>query len=475
MLASQDPLSLVALLVGRDNAIFMYIMVAVMIFNKRQEIARAWTELLTPKYNVVQFSGIITRRVGGGSAYSTFEDDMRAVVHYICKNLTPEQLNTMQTGEVLTGLNDDSTISTPPLPVNTAKGIKIAPDIEMLLYTKTKQATSEKRIIGPGGGEHHDHEEKEVSLLLRTKGSIELLTEFVKKAEKEHEAYLEQKSYRPRIVKPIPDDRRGGVALPLETTKTFDNLFFEGKEVLIQRLDSFKNKDKYIKMGLPHTLGLLFHGQPGTGKTSCIKAIAQYMKMSIILVPMNKIKSRSHLEELFLEKYVGGEKIPQDKRIYVFEEIDCNGWTDIIKPRSNGSGTTVTPVVNAQPQTIILGTGGKIKTEEDDEEKLSLGALLEMLDGIIELNGRIIIMTTNKPEALDPALRRPGRIDMELEFKRLRRQHIAAIYQRWFGRAMKEATMNRLPDYKWSQADIGQLLFKYENNAGGFIEELLRE
>lgn len=473
MLASQDPLSLVALLVGRDNAIFMYIMVAVMLFNKRQEIARAWTELLTPKYNVVQFSGIITRRVGGGAAYSTFEDDMRAVVHYICKNLTAEQLNTMQTGEVLTGLNDDSTISTPPLPVNTAKGIKIAPDIEMLLYTKSKTSTSEKRMIDRGS-EHQDHEEKEVSLLLRTKGSIELLTKFIKQAQKEYEVYLDQKSYKPRIVKPDPEERRGtGISVSLETTKTFENLFFEGKEALIQRLDSFKNKERYIRMGLPHTLGLLFYGQPGTGKTSCIKAIAQYMQMSIVLVPMNKIKTRTQLEDIFLEKYIGGEKIPQHKRIYVLEEVDCNGWAEVIKPRSTGSPVTNTVTV-AQPQTIILRDGNK-KDDDNEEEKLTLGALLEILDGIIETSGRIVIMTTNNPAALDPALRRPGRIDMELEFKKLRRQHIAAIYQRWFGRAMKEATMNRLVDYKWSQADIGQLLFKHENNASGFIEELLRE
>ncbi len=322
--------------------------------------------------------------------------------------------------------------------------------------------------------EHHEHEEKEVSLLLRTKGPIDQLTTFVKQAQKEYEMYLDQKSYKPRIVKPEPDDRRGGIALPLETTKTFDNLFFEGKEALIQRLDAFKNKERYIKMGLPHTLGLLFHGQPGTGKTSCIKAIARYMQMSIILVPMNKIKTRSQLEEIFLEKFIGGEKIPQHKRIYVFEEIDCNGWSEVIKSRTGAVPVTNTVTVS-QPQTIILRDGGVPKMKEEEEEKLTLGALLEILDGIIELSGRIVIMTTNNPQALDPALRRPGRIDMELEFKKLRRQHIAAIYQRWFGRAMKDATMNRLPDYKWSQADIGQLLFKHESNASGFVDELLRD
>ncbi len=478
MFTSQDPLSLVALLVGRDNAIFMYIMVAVMLFNKREEIKRAWTEFWTPKYNTVAFHGVLSRRVGGGAPYGNFEDDMRAIVHYICKNVGAEQLNSMETGEVLAGLNDDSTISTPPLPVNTAKGIKLTADIEVLLYTKTQHATRDKQMLNRES-ETHEHEEKQLTLVLRTKGATSLLTKFVADCQKAYNKYLDTKSFKLRIVKPVVGGRRiDGISVELETTKTFDNLFFEGKEALIQRLDAFNHKDKYIKMGLPHTLGLLFHGQPGTGKTSCIKAIANYMQMSLILVPMNKIKTRQQLEDIFLEKYVAGEKIPQHKRIYVLEEVDCNGWAEVIKPRKIGEPTVKDAAVPAtQAQAIIIRDGARRHDDDDDEddEKLTLGALLEMLDGIIETPGRIVIMTTNNPEALDPALRRPGRIDMELEFKRLRRHHIAAIYERWYGRAMKEATMQRLVDYKWSQADIGRLLFKHENNAGGFVDELLRD
>ncbi|EGZ25006.1 hypothetical protein PHYSODRAFT_384828, partial [Phytophthora sojae] len=48
------------------------------------------------------------------------------------------------------------------------------------------------------------------------------------------------------------------------------------------------------------------------------------------------------------------------------------------------------------------------------EDKLSLSGLLNVLDGVIDCPGRIVIMTTNHPEKLDPALVRPGRVNKKL-------------------------------------------------------------
>jgi chaperone BCS1 len=99
-----------------------------------------------------------------------------------------------------------------------------------------------------------------------------------------------------------------------------------------------------------------------------------------------------------------------------------------------------------------------------------LGGILEVIDGLIECPGRIIIMTTNHKEHLDSALLRPGRIDMEIEFKKLRHCHIAEIYKKWYGKELDLA--NDIEDYKYTQAEISQLLFKYENDSKGFIREI---
>jgi ATP-dependent 26S proteasome regulatory subunit len=75
--------------------------------------------------------------------------------------------------------------------------------------------------------------------------------------------------------------------------------------------------------------------------------------------------------------------------------------------------------------------------------------LLNILDGIQESNGRIIIMTTNKPEILDKALIRPGRIDIEINFKKASIDNIKEIIENFFGKTkdleLKKKYDNRFP------------------------------
>jgi len=269
------------------------------------------------------------------------------------------------------------------------------------------------------------------------------------------------------------EDMRYPNLIEFKTNKTFDNLFFDGKDELLKRLDSFVKREKYNVLGLPETLGLLFYGEPGTGKTSCIKAIAKYLDKHLIIVPMNQIKTRKRLEELFFTTKYG---FPSDKRIYVFEEIDCNGWENIVKDRrliKDSEPDHKENIVEQLSSTIVIETD-KDKKDKDNDDKLTLGAILEVIDGLVECPGRVIIMTTNHKDHLDPALLRPGRIDMEIQFKRLRHSHIAEIFKKWYGRSINYEDIRKIPDYKYTQAEISQLLFKYENDSKGFIDEIIK-
>merc|ERR1712233_24975 len=76
-----------------------------------------------------------------------------------------------------------------------------------------------------------------------------------------------------------------------ESGKSFSNVFYPEKDDVVKRLDFFsKNKEWYKKRGIPYTMGFLFYGAPGCGKTSTIKAIANHTQRHIVSVPLNKIK-----------------------------------------------------------------------------------------------------------------------------------------------------------------------------------------
>ena len=70
---------------------------------------------------------------------------------------------------------------------------------------------------------------------------------------------------------------------------------------------------------------------------------------------------------------------------------------------------------NETPNNITNDTTMKIQNTEQHPEQLNLSFLLNLLDGVLETPGRILIITTNHPEHLDKALIRPGRVDIHLQ------------------------------------------------------------
>ena len=241
--------------------------------------------------------------------------------------------------------------------------------------------------------------------------------------------------------------------LNFDTTKTFDNMFFEHKQKIIETIDLFQaNEHEYHRMGIPYTLGFMFYGDPG--KTSVIKAIANYTKRHIISIPFSKIKSMSMLKKIFLTPMINGYKIPNDKRVYVFEEIDCAEWEFVVRSRHLKTNTSEISKAASEISSLIRDIKEK---SDDNDDNVTLGGLLELLDGIVEIPGRMIIMTSNHPEHIDPALMRPGRIDVNIEFKKLRRRDISDMYRLWFSERMPECVFQNIKDYTFTQAEIGNI------------------
>jgi len=237
------------------------------------------------------------------------------------------------------------------------------------------------------------------------------------------------------------------------STRTFENIFFEEKFELKRRLDFFLNNQAwYQQRGVPYTLGFLFYGPPGTGKTSTIKAIANYTKRHLVEISLSRIKTYKELQKVFHDTLFCEKTIPHSKMIYLIEDIDC--LDDIVKQRQTGDVPEVlkkkkkekdeegSDSENSETEDAIaknLNEGMKLEyaffksqMKAWNKDPVTLSHILNLIDGLLECHGRILVITTNHPEKLDSALIRPGRVDMRVNFDVCSREDTVNIVEMFF-------------------------------------------
>ncbi|KAG1705442.1 hypothetical protein DVH05_004372 [Phytophthora capsici] len=319
----------------------------------------------------------------------------------------------------------------------------------------------------------------------------------------------------------------------LGNDKTFDNVFFEEKESLLQLLDHFENKTgKFAIEGFPNKVGLLLYGPPGTGKTSVIKAVAERTGRHIVNIPLGKVKTNQELmDAMFDLRYaVDGLDLPVRMSfkdiVFVMEDIDCA--SSVVASREDGGAPTpmsakvaegedTSPESNRKETSAVeeadpaprlrrflrreqntsqfFGPGPSVMDLEDDDDdgflsallqsqmefegfgpkmkggfvsssnstdKLNLAGVLNVLDGVIDCPGRIVIMTTNHPEMLDPALVRPGRISKKLHLGYMSTLEMEKMFSYYFSTELNPDHRKRLQtlegsDRVFTPADIEEL------------------
>ena len=109
--------------------------------------------------------------------------------------------------------------------------------------------------------------------------------------------------------------------------------------------------------------------------------------------------------------------------------------------------------------------------EEEQNEPLDLSFLLNLLDGTLEASGRILAITSNFPERIDKALIRPGRIDMIVHFRKCNIQILAEMVNSFYDKTFENWTTPEM-EYKWSPAEVNQILFRNFTTPETALEEL---
>ncbi|KAF1335899.1 Mitochondrial chaperone bcs1-b, partial [Globisporangium splendens] len=252
--------------------------------------------------------------------------------------------------------------------------------------------------------------------------------------------------------------------------KTFANLFLDGKQQVLQLLDNFTTRSgKFAIKGFPYKLGLLLHGPPGTGKTSLIKAIAQHTRRHIVTISLAKIKTNQKLmDAVFDLKFaVQGLDLPVqmgfEDVVFVMEDIDCA--SSVVDARK---AEDPTPKAISTKDDLPKLVGPMLKPKERSD-RLNLSGLLNVLDGVIDCPGRIVIMTTNHPEKLDPALIRPGRVNKKLLLSHMGVPQIQEMIEYYCmakstpeqSRSLTEAFS--APDQKFTPAEIEEFCAEYDD------------
>ena len=110
----------------------------------------------------------------------------------------------------------------------------------------------------------------------------------------------------------------------------------------------------------------------------------------------------------------------------------------------------------------------------NEEEPITLDDILNLWDGIRETPGRIMIISSNHYYELDPALIRPGRIDITLELSYASRQIINNMYSHLFNEDIDADKLTNINDMYYSPAEIINIYMNTNNNKDVFIDRLMQ-
>ena len=226
------------------------------------------------------------------------------------------------------------------------------------------------------------------------------------------------------------------------------------KESLVLDIQKFRaSRERYRRLGVPYHRGFLFYGPPGTGKSSLASAVGAKFGMSIYALNLTELNDRTLKSAI--NSVPGGS-------IVLFEDIDCMK-----------AGNRRSESIESEKGPVFVGDGEK--SDPADRFGVTLSGLLNVLDGFHAPENVLFMMTTNRIEALDPALLRPGRIDYKLYLGKAADSQKVELYRRFFPESAEDEAMGFVVSHTAeTMAEFQGLLLRLEQEEETAREEIER-
>tara|TARA_Y100000816_G_scaffold279828_1_gene252524 strand:- start:1667 stop:2635 length:969 start_codon:yes stop_codon:yes gene_type:complete len=314
------------------------------------------------------------------------------------------------------------------------------------------------------------HQRFRIELFSKLKSSAEL-TGYIEKIKDDYisscRSALHDKLFVYRLRGQSGSDSQYWHEAPFTSTRSFKNVFLPNKDDFLSKLKFFRDNEAWYKEhGHPYTLGIGLHGPPGTGKTSLIKAIANYFGRHIIELPLSVIGDEERFFEAYFERSYGradDSELDWSDKIILFEDIDAQSE---LLDRAHRQEKEPRITSNPDKAESIL--------DRPRPPPITLACILNTIDGIRENHGRVMIITSNHYDKLDPAVKRPGRIDIEIPLGNADKKLLGQIYKSYYKRTMTVRERDLIPnDFSLPTCEIIRTS-RISPNADSFIHNLLR-